>query len=180
MADQQPNGGDNGADDPRQELVDRLIRHALHIRFECIQIQNFLLKLAKDKPSWTIQAQPGPATGPFHWENRRLSQEELCRLQTFPDGLRFNCNHAEIQKMVGNAVPSALAESLAREIAAQFFGINGALDTSTLAPSAQESFPPPERRLPVPKKFLHLAHSDSAHPGTGLGRGAAYREREAA
>ena len=141
---------------------------------------NFLLKLAKDKPSWTIQAQPGPATGPFHWENRRLSQEELCRLQTFPDGLRFNCNHAEIQKMVGNAVPSALAESLAREIAAQFFGINGALDTSTLAPSAQESFPPPERRLPVPKKFLHLAHSDSAHPGTGLGRGAAYREREAA
>ena len=34
---------------------------------------NFLLKLARDKPSWTIQAQPGPATGPFHWENRRLS-----------------------------------------------------------------------------------------------------------
>src|SRR3546814_15139025 len=24
---------------------------------------NFLLKLAKNKPSWTIQAQPGPATG---------------------------------------------------------------------------------------------------------------------
>ncbi|WP_246683185.1 DNA cytosine methyltransferase [Mesorhizobium sp. B2-8-3] len=141
---------------------------------------NFLLKLAKDKPSWTIQAQPGPATGPFHWENRRLSKEELCRLQTFPDGLRFNCNYAEIQKMVGNAVPSALAESLAREVAAQFFGINGALGMSTLAPSAQEAFPPPERRLPVAKKFLHLAHSDSAHPGTGLGRGAVYREREAA
>jgi len=141
---------------------------------------NFLLKLAKDKPSWTIQAQPGPATGPFHWENRRLSKEELCRLQTFPDGLRFNCNHAEIQKMVGNAVPSALAECLAREVAAQFFGINGAHGMSTLAPSAQEAFPPPERRLPVAKKFLHLAHSDSAHPGTGLGRGAVYREREAA
>ena len=26
---------------------------------------NFLLKLAKDQPSWTIQAQPGPATGRF-------------------------------------------------------------------------------------------------------------------
>jgi hypothetical protein len=31
---------------------------------------SFLLKLAPDKPSPTIQAQPGPYTGPFHWENR--------------------------------------------------------------------------------------------------------------
>src|SRR2546421_631152 len=28
---------------------------------------SFLLKLAQDRPSWTISAQPGPATGPFHW-----------------------------------------------------------------------------------------------------------------
>lgn len=28
---------------------------------------SFLLKLAKSRPSWTLQAQPGPATGPFHW-----------------------------------------------------------------------------------------------------------------
>ena len=34
---------------------------------------SFLLKLAKNRPSWTIQAQPGPAVGPFHWCNRRLS-----------------------------------------------------------------------------------------------------------
>ena len=46
---------------------------------------SFLLKLAKSRPSWTIQAQPGPAIGPFHWANRRLSMRELCRLQTFPD-----------------------------------------------------------------------------------------------
>ncbi|MBK8082424.1 MAG: DNA cytosine methyltransferase [Devosia sp.] len=49
---------------------------------------NFLLKLSKRQPAWTIQAQPGPATGPFHWNNRRLSALELARLQTFPDGLR--------------------------------------------------------------------------------------------
>ena len=30
---------------------------------------SFLLKLAKDKPAWTIQADPGPATGPFHWDS---------------------------------------------------------------------------------------------------------------
>ncbi len=141
---------------------------------------NFLLKLAKDKPSWTIQAQPGPATGPFHWENRRLSAEELCRLQTFPDGLRFNCSHAETQKMVGNAVPSALAETFAREIATQFFDARGVLRRPTLAPPTQETVPAPARRLPVAKKFFHLVHSDSAHPGTGLGRGAIYRDSEAA
>jgi len=141
---------------------------------------NFLLKLAKDKPSWTIQAQPGPATGPFHWENRRLSAEELCRLQTFPDGLRFECGHADIQKMVGNAVPSALAETLAREVAAQFFGVRGVLRPATLIPAVQQTIPNPTRRLPVAKKFLHLVDSDSAHPGTGLGRGAIFRDSEAA
>ena len=41
---------------------------------------SFLLKLAKNRPSWTIQAQPGPAIGPFHWKSRRLSVRELCRL----------------------------------------------------------------------------------------------------
>lgn len=141
---------------------------------------NFLLKLAKDKPSWTIQAQPGPATGPFHWENRRLSPEELCRLQTFPDGLQFDCSHADIQKLVGNAVPSALAETLARELAAQFFGVREALRPATLAPTAQKTIPGPMQRLPVAKKFLHLVGGDSAHPGTGLGRGAVYRDGEAA
>jgi len=141
---------------------------------------NFLLKLAKDKPSWTIQAQPGPATGPFHWENRRLSAKELCRLQTFPDDLSFYCSHADVQKLVGNAVPSALAEILAREIALQFFSAHGMPRTVTLAPVAQETIPSPMLQLPVARKFLHLAGSDSAHPGTGRGRGAVYRDSEAA
>ncbi|UIY30975.1 DNA cytosine methyltransferase [Neorhizobium galegae] len=58
---------------------------------------NFLLKLAKNRPAWTIQAQPGPATGPFHWENRRFSTYELCRLQTFPDFFEvclYACRHS--------------------------------------------------------------------------------------
>src|SRR5882724_9923702 len=46
---------------------------------------SFLLKLAKNRPSWTIPASPGPATGPFHWRSRLLSVRELARLQTFPD-----------------------------------------------------------------------------------------------
>src|SRR5262249_32513605 len=31
---------------------------------------SFLLKLSKRLPSWTVQAQPGAAIGPFHWKNR--------------------------------------------------------------------------------------------------------------
>ncbi len=42
---------------------------------------SFLLKLAKDLPSWTLSAQPGPSVGPFHWENRPLRTSEMLRLQ---------------------------------------------------------------------------------------------------
>jgi DNA (cytosine-5)-methyltransferase 1 len=50
---------------------------------------SMLLKLAKNRPSWTLTAQPGPAIGPFHWENRRLRREELAALQTFPQGYKI-------------------------------------------------------------------------------------------
>ena len=83
---------------------------------------SFLLKLAKSKPSWTIQAQPGSAIGPFHWKNRKLSARELCRLQTFPDDLSFDTSQNQIQRMIGNAVPSLLAEVLAWEIRTQLLG----------------------------------------------------------
>src|ERR1700691_5769257 len=46
---------------------------------------SFLLKLHPDRPSPTIQGQPGPWVGPFHWESRRLRVAELKRLMTFPD-----------------------------------------------------------------------------------------------
>ena len=69
------------------------------------QYWSFLLKLAKNQPSWTIQAQPGSSIGPFHWNNRKLTAHEMCRLQTFPDGLTFGCGRTEVQRMLGNAVP---------------------------------------------------------------------------
>lgn len=141
---------------------------------------NFLLKLAKNRPAWTIQAQPGPATGPFHWDNRRFSTHELCRLQTFPDFLQFSCTRADVQRLVGNAVPSALAEKLANEIARQFFGRKGAMDTASLAPAAQSIVPPPTKPAAIPAKFLHLVGTDSEHPGTGLGRSASSRVEAAA
>jgi len=129
----------------------------------------FLLKLAKNRPAWTIQAQPGPATGPFHWRSRRLSAQELCRLQTFPDGLRFDCGLSEVQRMLGNAVPSLLAEVLAREIRTQLLGRRAPRGAPRLLPPRREPVPPPEKLAPLPSRYESLIGEHEAHPGTGKG-----------
>lgn len=78
----------------------------------------FLLKLDPDRPSTTIQSQPGPYIGPFHWENRRLRQLEVKRLQTFPDDYVVVAkSRRSWQHQLGNAVPPLLAEIVARPLA---------------------------------------------------------------
>lgn len=129
---------------------------------------NFLLKLAKSQPSWTLQAQPGPATGPFHWRNRMLSMRELCRLQTFPDDVVITGSRTAIQRQVGNAVPSLLAEVLAKEIRRQLLGQRPTKQLQ-LSVSKRPGLPPPERPTSVPKKFRQLKGHHEAHPGTGKG-----------
>lgn len=138
---------------------------------------NFLLKLAKNQPSWTLTAQPGPATGPFHWRSRRLSARELCRLQTIPDDYFVVGSLGSVQRQVGNAVPSALAELLALRIRRCLLGDTGLTDlTPTLLPRRQPTTPPAEKVGRVPSKYLHLTGAHSAHPGTGKGDGAKRRE----
>jgi DNA (cytosine-5)-methyltransferase 1 len=78
---------------------------------------SFLLKLSPDRPSSTIQAQPGPNVGPFHWENRRLRVPELRRLFTFPDNFEFVGRRSAIQAQIGNAVPPLLARQVAEQVA---------------------------------------------------------------
>lgn len=137
---------------------------------------SFLLKLAKDQPSWTIQAQPGPATGPFHWNNRRLTMREMARLQTFPDGIQIDGTIADAQKQIGNAVPSLLAEVLARAIAIQLLGrrvydaqLTLAVRPAPFAPAATPAI------AQVPAGYLVLRGKHNAHPGTGKGTRAATR-----
>jgi DNA (cytosine-5)-methyltransferase 1 len=113
---------------------------------------SFLLKLAKDRPSWTIQAQPGPAIGPFHWENRLLSVRELANIQTFPQDVRIVGSRNAVQRQIGNAVPSLIAEILGREILRQFFGASPSADLK-LAVRPARPIPPPHPVMPVPKKF---------------------------
>ncbi|MEY9135032.1 DNA (cytosine-5)-methyltransferase 1 [Bradyrhizobium diazoefficiens] len=141
---------------------------------------SFLLKLAKDRPSWTIQAQPGPATGPFHWANRRLSARELARLQTFPDSFRFDCNRAEVQRMLGNAVPSLLAEVLAREIRQQLLDAPVRESKLKLMPSRRRTTPRANIVAPVRQAYLALKGAHPDHPGVKLGPRAKLRTIELA
>jgi DNA (cytosine-5)-methyltransferase 1 len=80
---------------------------------------SFLLKLDPDRPSPTIQGQPGPYVGPFHWESRRLRVPELKRLQGFPDDYEIVGSRREVQLQVGNSVPPALGLVVARAIREQ-------------------------------------------------------------
>ncbi len=135
---------------------------------------SFLLKLAKDRPAWTLTAQPGPAIGPFHWSSRRLSRIELGRLQTFPDGYKVVGAMSDVQRQIGNAVPSLLGELLGREIRRQLLG-QRVSPHLTLLPPRRGPSPPPEPVHAVPFKYLRLVGEHDAHPGTGRGYGALRR-----
>jgi DNA (cytosine-5)-methyltransferase 1 len=82
----------------------------------------FLLKLSPERPAPTIQGQPGPYVGPFHWDNRRLRVPELRRLHGFPDDYVFAGKRREIQLQIGNAVPPPLARLVARAVRDQLAG----------------------------------------------------------
>lgn len=139
----------------------------------------FLLKLAKDRPSWTLQAQPGPAVGPFHWDSRRFSPRELARLQTFPDDVHLQGPLRAAQKQAGNAVPSRLAEAIAREIRTQLLGLPPIRRPSILLPQVDLPVPPPAKVAKLPAAFDKLVGSHESHPGTGEGYGAKRRPRPA-
>lgn len=129
---------------------------------------NFLLKLAKDRPAWTLAAQPGPGTGPFHWDNRPLASEEAQRLQTFPKSWKFSGSHRERIHLIGNATPPLIAERLGRAILSHI-GRDVPTGSYRLGiPKAKVSAPEPVVES-VPEKYLQMSGAKAAHPGTGLG-----------
>ena len=78
---------------------------------------SFLLKLDPNKPAPTIQAQPGPNVGPFHWESRRLRVAEVKRLFTFPDEFELVGSRNRVQAQLGNSVPPLLAQRVIEQVA---------------------------------------------------------------
>lgn len=96
----------------------------------------FLLRLDPDRPSSTVQAQPGPWVGPFHWENvattggtpraRRLRVNELLRLMSFPDDFKIGGSRADVQRQLGNAVPLELGKAVLNALMTQLGYVSSA------------------------------------------------------
>jgi DNA (cytosine-5)-methyltransferase 1 len=138
---------------------------------------SFLLKLSKAEPSWTITAQPGPATGPFHWRSRRLSARELAAIQTFPAQYHVAGDLRAVQRQLGNAVPSALAEHLGLKVRVDLLDESQAiLEARRLIPTRRSHMPSPIAPSPVPNTYQHLIGEHAPHPGTGRGPRAIVRD----
>lgn len=129
---------------------------------------SFLLKLAKNQPAWTIAASPGPATGPFHWDNRPLSLPELLRLQSFPAEWPVEGPRRERIRQIGNATPPLLAEVLGRSIAQQAFGLSCARGPA-LRISRRRNIPAARRARPLPTEWVARHGKYKAHAGEGAG-----------
>lgn len=130
---------------------------------------SFLLKLKKNLPSWTLPAQPGPATGPFHWENRPLATKELLRLQSFPVTWIVEGDYRTQVRQIGNATPPLLAETIGRAIGSQLFEKADYPAERTYSLVASDSIPPAHPRQPIRPQFLDLCGTHQAHPGAGKG-----------
>lgn len=85
----------------------------------------FLLRLDPNRPATTIQAQPGPWVGPYHWENvqtddgeraRRLRVPEILRLFTYPNWYQAHSDRQQAQKQIGNSVPVELSRVVTEHI----------------------------------------------------------------
>lgn len=129
---------------------------------------SFLLKLSKIQPSWTLAAQPGPSTGPFHWDNRPLTKEELLVLQTFPSNWKLRGSYRDHVRMAGNATPPLLAEHLGRQIIKVLYRapVPRKLKYSISRSRAKPLSSPMQA---VPEKYYGLVGNHNKHPGTGKG-----------
>lgn len=78
------------------------------------RFSDFLYKADPNKPVRTLKAKPGAASGPFHWNNRRFTEDELKRLQSFSDSFVFSTDsYSHITRMIGNSVPPAQSYAIA-------------------------------------------------------------------
>lgn len=86
------------------------------------RFSDYLYKTDPEEPVRTLKAQPGAASGPFHWDNRKFTEEELKRLQSFPEDYILTGSYGDVVKQIGNSVPPQIAAVLAQSIAKQIFG----------------------------------------------------------
>lgn len=81
----------------------------------------------KDKPAYTIRANPKSRVQ-FHYSlDRRLTVRECARIQTFPDDFVFRHAKTANISQIGNAVPPVLAHIVAKSIATYLDSIKGVI-----------------------------------------------------
>lgn len=79
----------------------------------------------KDKPAYTIRANPKSRVQ-FHYSlDRRLTVRECARIQTFPDDFTFSFSKTVSISQIGNAVPPMLAYLVAESVANFLNAIEG-------------------------------------------------------
>lgn len=88
------------------------------------RFSDFLYKADPEKPVRTIKAQPGAASGPFHWDNRKFTEKELKRLQTIPQDYILKGSYSQVMKQVGNSVPPELSLTLGKAISKSIFELD--------------------------------------------------------
>ncbi|UJP05123.1 MAG: DNA cytosine methyltransferase [Nitrosomonas sp.] len=87
------------------------------------KFSDYLYKADPQTPVRTIKAQGGQYTGPFSWENRTFTIEEIKRLQTFPDNYVIRGGRQTVVHQLGNSVPPQIGRVLAASILNQIFGV---------------------------------------------------------
>lgn len=79
----------------------------------------------KDKPAYTIRANPKSRVQ-FHYSlDRRLTVRECARIQTFPDDFKFSFAKTVSISQIGNAVPPILGHLVASSVANYLNQIEG-------------------------------------------------------
>lgn len=93
----------------------------------------------------------------------------MCRIQTFPDGLKFDCGRTDAQRLLSNAVPSLVTEVLGREIRRQLCRETKEFGALKLLPPVRRPIPAPKNLQPLPRKYYDLIGQHLDHPGEGKG-----------
>lgn len=108
---------------PRDSAMYRSLRREFVPPYDKGKFPNKWRKMWRDKPARTLMAHLGKdGYSHIHYDSsqaRTISVREAARLQSFPDGFRFEGTMNPAFRQIGNAVPPLLAKAIAEVIREQ-------------------------------------------------------------